>query len=184
VVLDVDVLAGAVEHPAVVGAGVELLVAAARAAQRGAAVGAGVHEAVHLAVLAAADDHRLATHVGGEEVARVRNLAFVAQVQPAALEDVFHLELEQLGVEVHVAIDGEHAVVDAVVQQGLELLDFHGSFLLVGAGGTAGAVCAALIMTVDGVARSRPAGTNTARIAPAGSSTFELQGIRVAGAAS
>jgi hypothetical protein len=54
--------------------------------------------------------------VGGEEVARVRNLAFVAQVQPAALEDVFHLELEQLRVEIHVATHGEHAVVDAVVQ--------------------------------------------------------------------
>src|SRR5690606_4003391 len=60
-VLDLQQLARVVEGPAVERAGVGGLVAVAETRQRRTAVRTGVDEAVEVAILAAGDEHRLAT---------------------------------------------------------------------------------------------------------------------------
>ena len=53
--------------------------------------------------------------VGGEVVVVVRNLALVGEIDPVALEDVLHLQFEQLGVGEDVAaaaIDAVFAILD------------------------------------------------------------------------
>ncbi len=58
-------------------------------------------------LLVAGDHHRLAADVGGEVVAGVGNLRLMGEVDPVALEDVLHLQLEDFLV-------GENAAVGAV----------------------------------------------------------------------
>ena len=106
-VLHLEQLAGVVEGPAVEGAGEAGLVALLVAAQRGAAVRAGVDDGVEFARLVARDDDRLAADLRGEVVVRVGDLALVGQVDPVALEDVLHLQVEQ-------GLVGEGAAVQAV----------------------------------------------------------------------
>ena len=113
-ILHLQQLAAVVEGPAVEGAGVGALVALLVAAQRRAAVRAGVDEGIQLAIAVARNEHRLAAHGGGVVVVVVRNLALVRQKDPVALEDVFHLEFEQLLV-------GKGAAVQAVIAAGLVL---------------------------------------------------------------
>ena len=74
-----------------------------------------IDEAVEFAVLAAGDDDGLPADVGGEVVARIRHLTLVGQVDPVALEDVAHLQLEDLLVGEDPAVgpvDAGIAVVD------------------------------------------------------------------------
>ena len=80
------------------------------ARQRGAAVGAGVDETVELVVLVAGDEHRLTTDLGRVVVVDLRQLALVGEVDPVALEDVFHLEVEQLPVGEHLTLAAEQAL--------------------------------------------------------------------------
>ena len=49
-------------------------------------------------LLVAGDHDRLPADVGGQVVVVVRQLALVGEVDPVALEDVLHLQLEQLGI--------------------------------------------------------------------------------------
>ena len=58
------------------------------AAHLHAAMPAGVQEHVHRAGLVAAQDHRLLAHARDEEVARLRDLAFVPDEQPGAGEQL------------------------------------------------------------------------------------------------
>ena len=81
-------------------------------AEHRAPVGAGVDQAVQLAAAVAGDHHRLAADVGGEVVAGVGNLCLVGQVDPVALEDVLHLQFEDVLV-------GEDAAVGAIHARGL-----------------------------------------------------------------
>ena len=74
-----------------------------------AAVRARVDETVQLAVTVAGDDHRLAAYIGGEVVAGVRQLALVGEVDPIALEDVLHLQLEDVFVGEDAAVGAIHA---------------------------------------------------------------------------
>ena len=93
-------------------------------------VAVDVDEAVQLAVAVAADDDRLAADVGGEMIVRVGHLAFVAQVDPGALEDVFHLQFEQFLVGEQPAVDLEQAVLRTVDEQAVEFCGGHGFRLL------------------------------------------------------
>ena len=81
-------------------------------AEHRAPVRAGVDQAVQLAAAVAGDHHRLAADVGGEVVAGVGNLCLVGEVDPVALEDVLHLQLEDVLV-------GEDAAVGAIHARGL-----------------------------------------------------------------
>ena len=81
-------------------------------AEHRAPVRAGVDQAVQLAAAVAGDHHRLAADVGGEVVAGVGNLCLVGEVDPVALEDVLHLQFEDVLV-------GEDAAVGAIHARGL-----------------------------------------------------------------
>ena len=102
-VLDLEQLAGVVERPAVEGAGEGGAVVLLAPAEHGALVAAGVDQRVQLAVAVAGEHDRLAAHVHRQVVAVVRQLGLVGQVDPVALEDVPHLELEDVGVGERVA---------------------------------------------------------------------------------
>jgi hypothetical protein len=75
-----------------------------------------VEECLDRAVLLAHDDDRVFAHVGVEEVARLRNLAFVREKQPAAPENALHFEFVDCGVGVdcrcHASVAGIHERVD------------------------------------------------------------------------
>jgi len=64
---------------------------------------AGVDESVRLAGLAAGNEDRLAADECGEIVVRVRDLAFMGEIDPVALEDVPHFQFEQLRIRENVA---------------------------------------------------------------------------------
>ena len=72
-------------------------------------VAAGIDQAMDLAIAIAIarHDHRLAADPRGEKVVRLGDLGFQAEEDPAALEDMPHLELEQLGARINLAIDQE-----------------------------------------------------------------------------
>ena len=122
-VLDLEQLAGIVEGPAVERAGIGRLVGPLVAAQHGAAMAAGVDEGVQLVVLVAGDEDRLPPHVGRVVVVLVGNLALVGKIDPVALEDVLHLQLEPLRVGEDVAPAAVEAVLLILDDGGLE--PFH-----------------------------------------------------------
>ena len=65
-----------------------------------AAVPADIVEAAHQAVLAAHDEGAFADHVEGEVVARVGDVADMADDLPAAPEKLLLLDLQELGIEI------------------------------------------------------------------------------------
>src|SRR6266567_7760000 len=73
--------------PAVIGAGEARGIAAIGAAQPVAAMAADVEKGVDLARAVAHHQHRVLAHISREEVARLRDLALVAQKEPAACEN-------------------------------------------------------------------------------------------------
>ena len=94
------------ERPAVIGAAEHLAGVAARlAGDARALVRAAVVVDVDLAVGMARDQDRLAADLAGDEVARLRRLAGMAGIDPGVGEQVFHLELEHLVVDIDVAVD-------------------------------------------------------------------------------
>ncbi len=97
-----------VEGPGVVGAAEELAaVAVAVAHHHVAAMRAAVIEHVDAAVRAAHHQHRLAADLHLGVVAGLRHLRLVAAIDPDALVDALHLELEDIRVGVDLAA---HAV--------------------------------------------------------------------------
>ena len=60
------------------------------------AVATHVQEGVYLAPAVTGHHHRVLTHIGGEEVTRLRYLALVSQEEPALGEDFLHLLLVNL----------------------------------------------------------------------------------------
>ena len=70
---------------------------------------AGVVEDVQPAAAVAVEDQRLAAHLARDELPRLRDLGFVAEVQPAALENAAALEVEHLRVDESAAVDAKHA---------------------------------------------------------------------------
>ena len=100
--------AAVVEGPAVKRAGVGGFVAFFEAAQLRATVGAGVDKRVQLTLTVAGNHNRLAADVGGVVIVDIGNLALVRQINPVALENVFHFQLKQFFI-------GEGAAVQAVI---------------------------------------------------------------------
>ncbi|MEA3221297.1 MAG: hypothetical protein OZX49_02418 [Immundisolibacter sp.] len=113
-------LAVEVEAPAVRRAAEVRHAALSLAQQRGAVVRTGVDEHADVAALVAADDDRLAPDGQGDEIARIRNLALVGQVHPAALEDAFQFQVEQFRVGVQAAVEPAHAIDGPLIQVGAE----------------------------------------------------------------
>jgi hypothetical protein len=72
--------------------------AAFEAAEHGAAVAARVDKGVQLAIAVTRDKYRLAAHISREVIVLVGDLALVREIDPVALEDVLHLEFEDLRV--------------------------------------------------------------------------------------
>jgi hypothetical protein len=95
-VLDLEQLALVVERPAVERAGEIGPVVRLAPAQHRPAVAARVDQAVQLAILGPGNDHRGPADIRGEVVPDLRDLALMRQVHPVALEDMLHLQLEQL----------------------------------------------------------------------------------------
>ena len=71
-------------------------------------------------VLVTGDEDRLTADEGSEIVVRVGDLALVGQIDPVALEDVPHLQLEQLGIGEDVAADPIDASLRVVLQRGVD----------------------------------------------------------------
>ena len=71
-----------------------------------ALVGTAVHQHAHLAVAPAHHDHGLTTHVRRVVIAGIRNLARMPDVDPGAVPQPLHLQVEHLGIAVHVAVHG------------------------------------------------------------------------------
>ncbi len=115
--LDVDVGAGAVEGPAVIGADMPPRVAAQLLHQAHAFVRTGVHEAAQLALAVPADHDRHAADGAGEIVVRIFGLGRQAHEHPAAFEHVLHFQIKQSRIAKQRAIDAKHAVLRAVVDQ-------------------------------------------------------------------
>lgn len=125
-VFDLEQLATVVESPAVERAGVAGTVAALVPAEHGAAVAAGIEEGIELPVLVARDEDRLAPHGQGEEVVLFGDLAFMGQVDPVALEDVLHLQVEQARVGEHLAFAAIDAGFTVVLKHGIEVVESQG----------------------------------------------------------
>src|SRR5690606_3418088 len=72
------------------------------------------------------DKDRLPTHVGRVVVVLLGNLAFVSKVDPVALENVFHLQLEQPLVREHLALAAEDAFFFVVFNKRIQVIDSQG----------------------------------------------------------
>jgi hypothetical protein len=127
-ILHFQQLAGIGETPAVERTGEAAFIAMLSPAQHRALVRAGVDDRVQFAALVASDNHGLAANPRGVVVVVVANLAFVRQVHPIALEDVFHLEFEQITVGEDVAAATEYTalfvILNSGMQQFIQLLGF------------------------------------------------------------
>ena len=74
----------------------------------------GIDERTDLAGLVAHEKDRLAAHAGRKEIVRPGKLALMRQVDPTALEDVLHLQVEDARVPEHVPVHRKHALLGAV----------------------------------------------------------------------
>jgi hypothetical protein len=90
--------------------------AAFEAAEHGAAVTACIDEGVQRAIAVASNKDGLSTHISREVVILVGDLALVGEIDPVALEDVFHLEFEDFRVGKDVAGDPVGPLFDIVLQ--------------------------------------------------------------------
>src|SRR5262249_31584452 len=82
--------------PAVIDALEAAPIALALGADDGAAVAAGVEQAMELAALVAAEDHRPSRHLARAEIAGLLELRGMADIDPAATEDLRHLLAQDL----------------------------------------------------------------------------------------
>ncbi len=111
----VEVAVG-LECPAVIAAAEQLRVALGVVANDGAAMSAAVVDHVDLAVAVPRQHDRMLADPRGDEVAGLRHLAFVADIDPASTEDLVHLQVEHFRVEV------ERTVHPVAVDQGPDRL--------------------------------------------------------------
>ena len=122
-----------VERPGVVEALEHPRITRVLTADRRAPMGARVEEHAHLPVVAANEDDRLAADLATNEVARVRDLRFVPDVEPAPFEDVLALELEDLLGGQRRAVHAEQAAFPVVDHQRRDFRCFHLTYLLIDA---------------------------------------------------
>jgi hypothetical protein len=85
--------------PAVIGAGETGGVSGVGATHPGTAVPTDVQECIDSAIAVAHDEDRVLAHIGRHEVARMRDLCFMTQEEPAAREDPFELLRVDLGID-------------------------------------------------------------------------------------
>ena len=83
-----------------------------------APVGTGVEENVYPAVGTARHNDAVLTHVCGDEITRLRHLAFVSHEQPSAREDALHLQAVDGIVPVHAPVDAPAVEIDQATQFG------------------------------------------------------------------
>ena len=128
-ILGAQQLAVGLEAPAMEGADEERLVATLAAAQLGAAMGAGIDHAIEAAILGPRQDHRRMADPGGEIVVLLLDLALMGQIDPVALEDIFHLQIEQFRVGEDVAAAAENAGFRIVHDRGFNTVaqESHGA---------------------------------------------------------
>ena len=107
-------------------AGIGRLVAALVPAQHRPAVAAGIEEGIEHPVFVARDKDRLTTHLQGDVVVVLRDLAFMGQVQPVAFKNVLHFKVEQARVGEHLTLAAEAAFITVFFKQGIEILDAYG----------------------------------------------------------
>ena len=88
--------------------------AALEAAEHGASVTARVDKGVEFAIAIPRNKDRLTAYIGCKVVVLVRDLAFVREVDPVALEDIFHLQLEDLRVGEYISGNPITALFDVV----------------------------------------------------------------------
>ena len=122
--LGIGVVAGHARERAVIGVGPAVIdaheaprIALALGADDGAAVPAGVEQAVVDVLGVAHEDHRPAGDLAGDEIARLLQLGGVADIDPAAAEDVGHLLAQDVLRDQHLAVQQEgflFAIVDDV----------------------------------------------------------------------
>jgi hypothetical protein len=73
---------------------------------------AHVQKRVHLATVVTHHQNRVFAHIGGEEIAGLRDLAVVAQKQPATGENAFQFLLINIGLDKDAAADQSALSVD------------------------------------------------------------------------
>ncbi len=93
------------EAPAVIGAAEAAHIAAGDVAYERAAMAAAIVEDVDLAVLVPDQDDRIAADIACHEIADLRHLAFVPDINERAPEDALHFEVEDRGVLEHAAMN-------------------------------------------------------------------------------
>ena len=101
--------------PAVIGAGKRRGIAGIGTAQAVAAMAADVEERAHLPSAVTQDQDRVFAHIGSEEIAGLRDLAVVAQKQPAARENALQLLLVDVRLDENAAADKTILVIDQSV---------------------------------------------------------------------
>lgn len=106
------------EAPAMEGADHDRLVAALAPAEFRAAMRTGVDQRIDAPIPGAGEHHGNAADPGGEKIVRFRQLAFMREIDPIVLEDMFHLQIEQLGVGKGIAPTTESAGFDIVDDRG------------------------------------------------------------------
>src|SRR6266567_2189166 len=108
-----DQAAAGVVSPGVEGASEDQAVALVVAAHLHAAVTARIQEGANLIILAVPhEDHLFGAHAAHHEVSGIRQLALVAEEQPAPLEDLLHLLFEDVRVDVNLSADCSPLRVD------------------------------------------------------------------------
>eukprot|EP01035_Chromulina_nebulosa_P008895 gene8896-biopygen7508 len=72
-----------------------------------AAMAAGVVESADDLILAAHDDNRIITDLGGEVISGARDFAVMADEQPVAIPDLLHVELEIILIDIEGLLEAE-----------------------------------------------------------------------------
>jgi len=82
-----------------------------------------IDERANLIVTIAGDNHRLAPNERRHKIVWLGELAFVREIHPSPAEDIFHFQLEDLGVREHSAMDSVEPLLRSGIEHGLEGVD-------------------------------------------------------------
>src|SRR5271166_4022727 len=111
--------------PAVIGAGEGGGIAELGAAQPVAAMAADIQKGMHLARRVAHNENRVFAHVSGEKIAGLRDLALMAQKEPAARENALQLLLINIRLDEDAATDEAILGIDQPERVGFHRLSPH-----------------------------------------------------------
>src|SRR5271169_5573409 len=111
--------------PAVIGAGEGGGIAELGAAQPVAAMAANIQKGMHLARRVAHNENRVFAHVSGEKIAGLRDLALMAQKEPAARENALQLLLINIRLDEDAATDEAILGIDQPERVGFHRLSPH-----------------------------------------------------------